>query len=75
MLSCTVSVTDQSLYLNNDFTDGEELITYSLKHLEQLPFKFIILLEDQEYAVRIAGNGKERAENWISAKDFARSIL
>lgn len=66
MLSGTVSVTDESYYIIENFRDGEELITYSLGNLEELPRKILFLLENENDAARIAKVGKERAENELT---------
>lgn len=48
MLSGTVSVTDESIYIRENFTDGKEQVLYSLKNLEELPVKVKWLLEPPE---------------------------
>ena len=62
MLSGTVAVTDGSRYIQENFTDGKDLVLYSLKHLEELPGKVKWLLKHPYEAERIARAGKERAQ-------------
>lgn len=52
MLSGTVAVTDDSLYIDENFTD-QELCTYSLEKLEELPELIKSLLEDKEWAEKL----------------------
>lgn len=66
MLSGTVAVTDESKYILDNFTDGRELVTYSLNTLEELPVKVKWLLEHPAEAEAIALSGKERAERELT---------
>ncbi len=66
MLSGTVSVTDESIYIRENFTDGKELVLYSLQDLEELPIKLKWLLEHLDEAEKIAAAGKERAEKELT---------
>lgn len=66
MLSGTVAVTDGSAYIKEQFTDGKEMVLYSLEHLEALPVKVKWLLEHSEDAERIAHSGRIRAVNELT---------
>lgn len=66
MLNGAVAVTDKSDYICDNFTDGEEMIFYSLRDLGQLPVKIRSLLANEEQAEEIAVKGKERAENELT---------
>lgn len=66
MLSGTVSVTDESIYIRENFTDGKELVLYSLRNLEELPVKVKWLLEHPDEAEKIAAAGKERAQKELT---------
>lgn len=66
MLSGTVAVTDESKYILDNFTDGRELIIYSLNALEKLPVKVKWLLEHPVEAEKIALAGKDRAEQTLT---------
>ncbi len=66
MLSGSVAVSDQSDYICDNFTDGEEIVLFSLRDLSQLPVKICSLLENREVAEKIAMKGKERAENELT---------
>lgn len=66
MLSGTVALTEESIYINENFANGEELVVYSLEHLEELPGKIKALLEDDAMAESISLAGKERAENELT---------
>lgn len=56
----TVCVTDPSLYLEEHFTDGENIVFYRLDRLEQLPEQLWGLLEDASEAKDIAMAGYEK---------------
>ena len=61
MLQKCVCVTDDSIYLREQFTDGEELVFYSLDALEKLPDIVGILLLDPARMQRIADRGYNNA--------------
>ena len=58
MLSGTVAVTDESKYILDNFSDGKELVVYSLKGLDELPKRVKYLLEHPEEAELIAQRGR-----------------
>lgn len=66
MLNGAVAVSDKSSYICDNFTDGEDIVLYSLRDLGQLPVKIRSLLEDEEAAEKIAEKGRERAENELT---------
>lgn len=66
MLSGTVAVTDESKYIIENFEDEKELVTFSLRNLEELPDKIKYLLENEEYASQIASDGKLRADQGLT---------
>jgi hypothetical protein len=61
MLSGAVSLTDSSTYLEENFTDGEDIALYSLQQLDDLPQKISSLLEDEEKGKKIAEAGYQKA--------------
>ncbi len=61
MLSGTIALTDESIYINDNFENGRELVTFSLNQLEELPEKVNKLLANEELAEQIANAGRERA--------------
>ena len=66
MLSGAVAVTDSSLYIQESFNDGEELILYSLEKLEELPVKVKWLLDHPDQAEKIAGAGYQHAQKSLT---------
>lgn len=66
MLSGTVSVTDGSKYICENFTDGRELVLYSFENMEELPGKVKWLLEHPNEAEKIAAAGMERAKKELT---------
>ncbi len=66
MLSGTVAVTDESRYIVENFENEKELVTFSLRHLEELPDKVKYLLENEEFASQVASAGKLRADQGLT---------
>lgn len=66
MLSGAVAVTDGSNYILDNFTDGQEMVLYSLKNLEELPVKIKYLLEHLDEAEEIAQRGRKMAEETMT---------
>ena len=61
MLQGAVCVTDDSIYLKEQFTDGEDIVFYSLSALEKLPELVSGLLQDPDRMQRIADCGYKNA--------------
>lgn len=62
MLQKTVALTDDSKYLREKFTDGEDIVFFSLEAREYLPDIIHKLLRNEEKAMGIAENGYNRAK-------------
>ena len=62
MLNGAVCLTDSSTYIEEQFTDGKDIVLYSLEHLGELPGKIQNILENPEQSVQIAKNGYENAD-------------
>ena len=68
MLQGTLALTDASRYLREEFTDGEELVFFSLQKPEELPDLVRTLLAEPEQAEQIALYGYEKAQErhtWV----------
>lgn len=61
MLSGAVCLTEETTYLREHMQEGEEIITFCLDHLEELPIKIKELLDKQDLREKIAGNAYCRA--------------
>ncbi len=61
MLSGTVAITDESLFIKKNFEDGKELVIYSLEKVHELPQRIKWLLEHPDTAEKIADTGRKRA--------------
>lgn len=61
MLQGAVSLTDDSEYLREQFTDGEDIRFYSLEHLEKLPELTQELLTNTDLCERIRRSAYEKA--------------
>lgn len=74
MLAGSVCVTDKTSYLERNFTDGKDIVFFSLEDIYGLPQKIKNLLADMDTASEIAAKGKENALNhhtWFNrASDF-----
>lgn len=87
MLNGAVSVSDSSLYLKRELTDGEEICMYSLEDIrdggKQLSSIVKELLEDEKRAEQIAANGYayakskhtwyHRAEQFVELVDSSKT--
>lgn len=63
MLSHTVAVTDESKYIVENFENDKELVIFSLKDIESLPWRIRYLLENPLKAAEIAENGYRKVQN------------
>ena len=62
MLNGTVSLSDDSLWLRENITDGKEIAYYSLSEIEQLPTIVDGLMSDTNRLEEIAQNGYRKAK-------------
>lgn len=62
MLSKTIAATDESKYILEKFTDGEDLLVYSLKDLETFAKRVKKLLDHPDEAAKIAERGYEKVQ-------------
>lgn len=75
MLQKTAALTDDSRYLRKEFTDGEDLVFFSLEGRKYLPDLVHMLLNHEAYAARIAENGYERAYRDHTWKERAHTLM
>ncbi len=78
LLQHSVPLTDSSLWLDQNFTDGVDIALYDLKHLERLPDIVRRLLTDTELAERIIQNGYEKVAanlTWSHCTDWLLEAL
>lgn len=61
MLSGAVCLSDESSYLREHYTDGEEMVLFRLSELSTLPQKVLGLLQDEDLRRRMAEKAYERA--------------
>ena len=74
-LSGAIALTDESNYLKERFTDGRELIFYSLDDLDALPGRIHSLLSDPERSKEIAKTGRTSALRHDTWAERLRTIL
>ena len=75
MLQGAVSLTDDSKYLREQFTDGEDIQFFSLEHLEKLPELVRNLLTDTTRSERIRINAYEKAAAYHTWESRAKELL
>lgn len=74
MLQKTVALTDSSKYLRKEFTDGEDIVFFSLEGRKYLPDLVHMLLRDEENAMQIAENGYRQAYGKHTWRARAREL-
>ena len=75
MLQGAVCLTDDSFYLREQFTDGEDLVFYSMQELNRLPQIVKDLLEDPDRMQRIADSGYRAAKSGHTWAHSAEELL
>lgn len=68
MLSGAVCISEETAYLKEHFVDGQEILTYSLEHLEDLPVMISEILKEEDKRCQMAKNAYEKAvkeHTWI----------
>lgn len=61
MLQKSVVVTDRTTYLDRNFVNDEELLTFDLRHMKNLPGRIRTLLMDEEKRAQIAERAYQKA--------------
>jgi len=78
MLNGTLSITDNTEYIESEFTDGENIVTFSLSNLDELPEKIRFYLDNKEVAETVANNGYELANSehtWMNRVKLMRKKM
>ena len=75
MLQKALVITDKTAYLENNFTDGEDILLFNLNHLQGIPAQIKELLTCEEKRKRIADNGFKKALQQHTWKNRAVKIL
>lgn len=68
-------LTDDSSWLLEHFKPDEECAYYSLKHLEDIPYKIYQLLNHPEMQQRIISNGRDKVLNNYTTSQIVNQIL
>lgn len=74
MLQKTVALTDDSRYLREEFTDGEDIVFFPLKEIGNVPEHVHVLLGDEAKAMCIAENGYQKASRKHTWSERAREL-
>lgn len=78
MLQGAAALTDDSLYLREQFADNDTLLYYDLRSLEELPQKVRKLLQEPERLYAVSCRGKAAAEKfhtWERRAEVLREYL
>lgn len=75
MLQQTISLTDRSRYLCEEFENGKELVYFSLEEREKLPDLIRQLLHDENNAMRIATDGYKQITCRHTWRSRVKSIV
>lgn len=75
MLSGAVCVSDESSYLRENYTDGEELMLFRLSELSFLPQKVLELLREENLRRQMAVKAYERARKEHTWRKRAEELL
>lgn len=75
MLSGAVCLSDESRYLREHYSDGEELLLFRLSELSALPEKVLKLLRDEDLRRKVAEKAYERAKNEHTWRKRAEEFL
>ena len=75
MLQKTLSLTDDSRYLREEFSDGNDLVFFSLEEREKLPDKVRDLLAHSKDMMEIAENGYRKAVSKHTWKQRAEVLV
>lgn len=75
MLNGAVCVSDGSTYIDEICKDGEDIILYSLRYVEELPNIIKGILSDKEKAQSIASCGYEKASRYHTWEERTNSLI
>ncbi len=75
LLQHSLPLTDRSSWIDENFTDGQDIAMYDLKHLDRLPAIAESLLHDPDRAEAIIQNGYEKALKNYTWSNCADRIL
>ena len=75
MLCKTCCLSDETTYLTEHFTDGEDIVLYKRTEPDALPEKIKYLLEHDEEREFIARNGRQKAMKEHTWKRRAEDLL
>lgn len=75
MMNGTLCLSDRSTYLEEHFTDGEEIVLFDLEKVNELPGKIKELLDDSNRISYIANMGREKSLFEDTWDNRARGLL
>lgn len=75
MLSGAVCLSDESVYLRENYSDGDELLLFRLSEVADLPEKVLGLLRDEDRRRQMAAKAYERAKKEHTWRKRAEEFL
>ena len=76
MLNNSVVLTDKSTFLQENFTDGEDILLYDLQHLDKMTKTIKRYLDEPGNALKgIAAKAYDKAEEKYTWKQTAEELL
>lgn len=75
MLSGAVCLSDETVYLRDNFDEDKEIVLFQLDRLEKLPEKINMILENDELRKEIAGKAYDKASDKHVWRKSAEDIL
>ena len=75
MCNGSVSITDSSTYLKEQFQDGEDIVFYELNQMEKLPDRILQLQKDEAKMAQIAQKGYQKVQSGFSWDERIDEVL
>jgi len=74
MLNGAVSLSDDSIYLKEQFCDRKDIKFFNLAHIDKISYMTQEILKDEDWMVEMANNGRIKAQNNHSWECRAKAI-
>ena len=74
MLNGAVSLSDDSIYLKEQFCDRKDIKFFNLAHIDKISYMTQEILKDEDWMVEMANNGRIKAQNSHSWECRANTI-
>lgn len=75
MRNCSICFSNSNKYLNENFSDGDNIVLYDIDKIDEIPDKIKWILNEPDKAKIIAENGYHKAYKEYDEKHTARRVL